>query len=70
MRGCLQLPSLRIKLNWSFVKWQEVHQTNRHALLLRRFRNQDNLPVVADNVTVVRDLRCSNQGAPVKQPGV
>ncbi|EIE24240.1 Metallo-dependent phosphatase [Coccomyxa subellipsoidea C-169] len=34
------------------------------------FRNQDNLPVVADNVTVVRDLRCPNQGAPVKQPGV
>ncbi|BDA46067.1 Purple acid phosphatase 15 [Coccomyxa sp. Obi] len=34
------------------------------------FRNQDNLPVVADNVTVVRNLTCANQGPQVRQAGI
>ena len=42
----------------------------RGQTLLRRFRNQDNLPVVADNVTVVRNLTCANQGAQVRQAGI
>ncbi len=42
----------------------------RGQTLLRRFRNQDNLPVVADNVTVVRNLTCANQAAQVRQAGI
>ena len=42
----------------------------RRQRLLCRFRNHNDLPMMADNVTVVRNLTCANQAAQVRQAGI